>query len=576
MNPVYRALAYLLWRSSINRIRQQLIRLRQPRYLIGAMVGLAYLWFFLFRPDRPIPARGQAIELGSLLPGFFALALLAKLTWDWFRSKGLGVFSFTQGEAHYLFTGPIRRSAMLSYLISKGLATTLMSAAIITLISIRFGGDDSVVRRFFIASGIISFLMLHRAGTALLQIKPVSKARRSLIHGARLVFILALLVVLAALRPAITLVTDLGFRAALEHLATGLNQGMAGLVLSPFKLLTAPLVPQTVAQPSLLPLWLAAIALYLAVIRLPVDFREAALASAGEQAEATSRLLKAQTSGAFVPSSLEKVKTRIPLRAEGHPAVAIVWKNSLVFFRGRMHFILLLITGMILMIAVLGAQGSATRQLPAEAMAALFLGVVIMLSFLGPGSLRNDIRADVLYLSTLKSWPLPGMQVVIAELASPVIFLTLVQVFLIVAGVIWVAIGGLLSALPIPLLLVGLVLSPILILELNLLCFGVHNVLVLAFPSWVRFGQHKPGVEMMGQNIIVGVATILAIVLILLAPVVLAAAAGVGMQQLLGESVLTLLVAGMLGIAGLGLELFLMFEWAGRIFERSEPADFQG
>jgi len=43
------ALVYLQLTSLRNALSQRLRRLRQPRYLVGAIVGLAYFYFFFFR-----------------------------------------------------------------------------------------------------------------------------------------------------------------------------------------------------------------------------------------------------------------------------------------------------------------------------------------------------------------------------------------------------------------------------------------------------------------------------------------------------------------------------------------------
>ena len=45
---VFGAFVYLQATSLYNTLRQRLLRLRQPKYLVGAVVGGAYLYFFLF------------------------------------------------------------------------------------------------------------------------------------------------------------------------------------------------------------------------------------------------------------------------------------------------------------------------------------------------------------------------------------------------------------------------------------------------------------------------------------------------------------------------------------------------
>ena len=58
------ATLYIMWCSAKNRMRRRLRRLREPRYLIGAIVGAAYLFFALYGRTRPrarrLPASDQS------------------------------------------------------------------------------------------------------------------------------------------------------------------------------------------------------------------------------------------------------------------------------------------------------------------------------------------------------------------------------------------------------------------------------------------------------------------------------------------------------------------------------------
>ncbi|HEY8509890.1 MAG TPA: hypothetical protein VIL32_16115, partial [Steroidobacteraceae bacterium] len=49
---MFRALFYLQVMTFRGRLISQLRRLRQPKYLIGAAIGIAYLYFIIFRNAR--------------------------------------------------------------------------------------------------------------------------------------------------------------------------------------------------------------------------------------------------------------------------------------------------------------------------------------------------------------------------------------------------------------------------------------------------------------------------------------------------------------------------------------------
>ena len=50
---------YITACTTRNRIRVRLRRLREPRYLIGALVGIAYLYFSIFAGWRGRSRRGR-------------------------------------------------------------------------------------------------------------------------------------------------------------------------------------------------------------------------------------------------------------------------------------------------------------------------------------------------------------------------------------------------------------------------------------------------------------------------------------------------------------------------------------
>ena len=57
MNTV-RALLYLEATSLTGMLRQRLKRLRQPKYLVGAIAGAAYMYWFVFRHMLAAPRTG--------------------------------------------------------------------------------------------------------------------------------------------------------------------------------------------------------------------------------------------------------------------------------------------------------------------------------------------------------------------------------------------------------------------------------------------------------------------------------------------------------------------------------------
>jgi hypothetical protein len=104
-----RPLLYLTLRSTQNRLRVRLRRLREPRYLIGLLLGLAYFSFLLWGRGRrggasavTATAGGNPIELGATA----VLFVVAALAWVWPGSRPPAL-AFSSADVQFLF--PARR-----------------------------------------------------------------------------------------------------------------------------------------------------------------------------------------------------------------------------------------------------------------------------------------------------------------------------------------------------------------------------------------------------------------------------------------------------------------------------------
>ena len=89
-----RALFYYEWHSRLNRLRSRLRRLRQPKYLFGAVVGgLYFYWYFIgvwFRAG--VAGRTPAMlasENLALIESLAALVLLVFILLMWIMDLGV-------------------------------------------------------------------------------------------------------------------------------------------------------------------------------------------------------------------------------------------------------------------------------------------------------------------------------------------------------------------------------------------------------------------------------------------------------------------------------------------------------
>jgi hypothetical protein len=108
----------------------RLRRLREPRYLIGAIVGVAYLYFSLFSrfrggrstAERNAVARARRRNAPNLspipeflqsAPAITGIGLLAITAISWLVPFDSGLLDFSEAEVQFLFPAPVSRRELL-------------------------------------------------------------------------------------------------------------------------------------------------------------------------------------------------------------------------------------------------------------------------------------------------------------------------------------------------------------------------------------------------------------------------------------------------------------------------------
>ena len=186
------ALLYLQYHTFRNRLVSRFRRLKQPKYLIGAIVGGFYFYFYFFRylfhgigGRQPVnlavsPEHRLLFEsLGALV--LFVIVLLA-----WFIPHERAALTFTEAEVAFLFPAPITRRTLIHFKLLRSQLGIFFSSLFLTLISRRFGGNVWIH-----ALGwwlILSTLNLHFLGcsfarTMLLDHGVSNRLRRLLVVG---------------------------------------------------------------------------------------------------------------------------------------------------------------------------------------------------------------------------------------------------------------------------------------------------------------------------------------------------------------------------------------------------------
>ena len=575
-----RAFLFLLMRSSRNRVLAILRRLRRPKYLAFALVGLGYLYLVFFRQMMSRPRSSRALPLPAdvamlpLMETIFSLALLGLvlLPWLW-PGRGSDGLRFSEAEIQFLFPAPVSRRALLHYRLVKMQLGVLFGV----VISFVFLGRGRIYAHPVYALAtlwlVYSFLALYYLGTTLVQTSLVQ-------HGVsgikRQAWVLAILAALAAMigiwlkwfLPPLPQPGGLALQEISAWLLRLTEAGPAYYFLLPFNALVRPAFAPDPASFYLrvVPATGIVAAAYLWVMHTDVVFEEASL----EKARRTASLLEAAGSGGLRTSRRLRSNAGRPLfrlKPTGFPGTAVFWKNLVAIRRTGALTIVPVIAvvgvGMAVVFAGRGGRGEV-----ATAVIGSLAGVMAgFMTLIGPTMVRDDLRTDLAHMELLKTYPLPGWSVVLGEVLAPTSFLALTQwILLLISAWTIPSLGAwhfsgahrLAIGISIAMVLPGITLMGVLI----------QNAAVLILPGWVPVGrERRRGVEAMGQNLITMAATVLALILAAVPAGLLFALVWIP-GYLAGWALAALPPAALLAALGLIAEAALGILWLGRVYDR--------
>lgn len=588
---MFSALLYLRVTSFRNWVVSRVRRLRQPKYLVGAIVGCAYFYFFFFRPLGqgpgprpgavvPDPAR-EALEAAVALPAdwlpvttaFGALGLLVFTTFMWVVPTQRAALGFTEAEIAFLFPAPVHRRWLVHFRLLSAQLRSLVGAVVMMLFSHRwsaFGGNalTHAIGWWF----IFSALNLHFSGatftlTRLTDLGFGAWRRRLLVLGAIAGVSTVAILRLPAELPVPPLGTGIDLPAASEWLIALTTTAPLSWLLAPFGLVAAPFLAVD-ARAFLLALGPAVAVLtlhYLWVVRSAVAFEDAAV----DYAQKRGARLAAWRSGGRRPDQTFAKGRPGPFRlaASGRPEVAFLWKNLLStwpYFTLRVWAI----AAFVIVAAGVWLNRHPDAHLLASTVGAVALVFAAYVLIVGPQFARQDIRSDLAHADILKTYPLPGWQILLGELLTPTVILT---------GVLWLAlltatvalqaagpqIGWLTPSLRVAAGL-GLAFVAPVVVALQLL---VPNAAALLFPGWFQLSRTRGGgPEVIGQRMIFFFAQVVTMLGALL-PAGLAGGAVILMFHWLIGLPAAVALAAVAVFVVLAAEVWAGVRWLGTRFE---------
>jgi ABC-2 type transport system permease protein len=561
-----RAFAYLIVHSTRNKWLSQIKRIRNPRYAIALLLGIGYFVLLSFNmtrnggaPPNPVSTIGSS-ALAVLLP----MLLLVMAAYAWLFGTDGTALAFTQAEVSMLFTAPVSRRALIVYKLVRSQAAVLVTTLIWFVVFRRSGGIERALS-YWVG---LSILNTHRLGISLIRASGaahgIAASRRNL--PAVALFVGAFGVVATAFGRALGSILNAdGMSEKVRVLTAVATRAPVSWVLYPFHLAVAPGfaahgVPWLMAMLAALGV-LAAHVFW--VLWTDANFEEAAAEASAKRAVQLATLRTRGVSGARIAKAKRRA---LPLSASGAPWVAIVWKNFLYLQRADM---LRSIIGLPLVLAAVAVVCAGRWEVVVAIAMSTSFAVAGTITFFGPMSLRSDLRAELARLPILKTMPLRGREIVLAEIVGTATPAAIMQILLVLSGTLALSLMPR-GVLPVAYMVGGFIGGPILLFGLNLANFTIHNGMALLFPAWVRTGEAgTAGVETIGQGVLTVVITSFLLLVLALIPI----AVGGGLY-LYWRPLPTVAIAFSTIAAGviLGVESFGLMHLLGRSLERLEPA----
>jgi len=499
-----------------NRTLQRLRMLREPRYLIGAIAGAAYFWFFLFRrsmaahnsSSNPKVLILKTLSVSPVVADCAAVVLLLLMITAWALPADSGGLEFTETEIAFLFPAPLRRRDILLYKIVRAQPQALFSALIMTVLGWWRNGLFVGVWSAISVLGVYFTLV------------SLGRARLRLMH----VGFLARLAGVAAIVAGLVWIakrelSTIDFRTlknapqVMNALSVPFHKPLIRTILFIPRLIASAAIPPSFAMLAIsVPIVLAlGVGFFFIAAGLNVSFEEASIAASQKKAHRQQRV-QGQRAGTFV--MFRRAPAPFKLQETGAIEVAVVWKNMIALVRNSIAWVVVFAAVLAFMLAVALWSHETTAY---TAIGSMLIFMACFFPLMGPNVFSNDLRLDMPRLEVLKSYPISGERLIAAEIASPLLVISILEMLFATSASIMMGLGQAnkwTKFIATPQFIVAVLLLTIPICAVQLV---IRNAIPVLFPAWAMRSKDEPrGFVMMGQRIVTlaGNLIVLAVALI--------------------------------------------------------------
>jgi len=558
---------FLITRNFKNRITRWFLRLRQPRYVAGAVAAGLYLASFVFRRGARFGTASMTGSTHELLAIVVSFVVLVMLVGAWGMPGDTPGLLFSEAEIQFFFPAPITRRQLLAYKIARTQIQILLSAIIISFFAFR----GSRYLGMWIGLAVLDVYMTFVAfARARLKLAGIGWWWRVLIVG---ILFTALIAVMAS-----------QFRGSSDVILDALSRPKAGnyvevvtSILQKPPLGTILFVPRLFGEMvyaanswmllrNAAILMAAALVLFFATVQFDIAFEDASIV-ASQRALARRARVRSMRSG-MSTTAVHRFPPPFKLGPHGRPEVAVLWKNLI----GAMRLSSLPLIAVIIPIALIASANIFRRE--GDALASIGIGGLIatcVFALMGPQTIRSDLRLDMLRLDVVKTFPLSAESLVAAELGAPLVVIALFELLMLTISLVILNFAH----VRIPFLTRPefAVCALVLIVPISAIQLLIQNAAVILFPAWNMSADAARGITALGQRLLFLLGNIFTLLIALLPAAALLLGSFFVIPRLLGKSPAAFLVATIPAAALLIAEIAIAHKLLAAQFDELDIAN---
>jgi len=532
------ALAYVAFMSIKNRLLMSVRKLRNIRYVVSALFGVAYLFLMLFRNFsrggrvRVLTAQSLGVDI---MAGVIFVLLVA--VWAW-PSDDPGI-AMSESEMQFLFSAPLRRRDILLYRFFRSQLALLISAV---MTSIFAAGTRNFIGMWFFFASLSLYMTMVQQLRAKLRMMGIG-------------FPIRLAAVVAIIG---------GACWWMVHKQTFDTPVIHALIYVPRFFATAALsnIPLALRLESIVIVIAIGVFCFFVASTVNVNFEEGSLALSQKKANQVTRQ-RSQQAGQWI--AFKRLPPPFRLADSGMPEIAILWKNLIASLRIGMMPIIMLTAGMLF---ILGESFFIPQEAAANVSGGMLLALCAIVPLFGATVFAQDLRLDMTRIEYLKTFPISGERVVATEICAPLLVMSIVELLFLAITAIFLqtrGAGSTMARFATPQMLVCVFIFTVPICAILTV---MRNAAVLLFPAWILRSKEEPrGFVVTGQRIFVALGNLIVLAVALIPAAIVFIPAVLIANRFFSGSPGFLAVASMPPLGIIAAEVWISVKLLGKYFD---------